>query len=250
MKMAKNILILLGIAIFAIYAAPLVARIFNLGNLFGMLLGAVLFGTGLCLPRLCTAWQTKLGKISLSAIGVLALAFFVVFFVTLGHIIHAACTYPEAQNKPLVVLGCQVKGDTPSLQLYKRTMAGVEYLKQNPEAMAVLCGGQGTNEWITEAECMKRIMVQNGIDERRLILEGNSTTTEENLRFAADLLEQNGLKNDIVVATSDYHCYRAEVIAAKLGMSAESVPAFADYFTRPTYYTREVFGVWQQWFLR
>ena len=46
----------------------------------------------------------------------------------------------------LVVLGCQVKGRSPSRALLGRLQEAEKYLKENPETLAVLSGGQGYGE--------------------------------------------------------------------------------------------------------
>lgn len=238
-RLSKRILIVIGAIIFLIYACPLVAGILNLGNIFGMGVGAILILIGVFLEKLL-----KLNKIIISAFLVVAIIGTALFSATMFSVINATKVTLEEQHGPLIVLGCKVRGEAPSLQLYKRAMAGVEYLNMHPDEVGILCGGQGSDEKISEAECIKRIMLENGIDESRLFLEDKSTSTEENIEFAKQIIEDNNLESNVNIATSDYHCYRARLIAEKYGLSAHSIPAFADKFSRPTFYTREVFGVW------
>ena len=56
----------------------------------------------------------------------------------------------------IVVLGCQVKGTKPSKALKDRLDTAKEYMQANPETIAVLSGGQGNMEEISDAECMRR----------------------------------------------------------------------------------------------
>ena len=77
----------------------------------------------------------------------------------------------------IVVLGCQVKGTKPSKALKDRLDTAKEYMQANPETIAVLSGGQGKMEEISEAECMRRYLEKAGISRERLILEQRSTTT-------------------------------------------------------------------------
>lgn len=238
-KLSKTLLIIIGAIIFLIYACPLVAGILNLGNIFGMGVGIILILIGRFLDKLL-----KLHKAIISAFLVVVIVGTNLFSATMFSIIGATKVTEEKQSGTLIVLGCKVRGEQPSLQLYKRAMAGVEYLNNHPEANAILCGGQGSDEKISEAECIKQIMLENGIEESRLFLEDKSTSTDENIRFAKTIIEENNLDSNVVISTSDYHCYRAKLIAEKYGLIAESIPAFADRFSRPTFYTREVFGIW------
>lgn len=240
-NITKKLFIIVGIILLLIFAVPLSAGILNIGNMFGICVGVILIIIGRFLDKLL-----KLNRIIIRAFCIIAVAGLCLFTTTMGLIISGTHAKPTEQAT-LIVLGCKVRGEEPSLQLYQRTKAGADYLNGNPDAVAILCGGQGNGENISEAECMKRIMQENGIDENRLYLEDKSTSTEENIMFAKNILDENHLDYNVVIATSDYHCYRAKLIAKKHGLRAAALPAYADKFTRPTFYTREVFGVWLQW---
>ena len=60
------------------------------------------------------------------------------------------------RDETVLVLGCSVKGERPSRMLRQRIEAATEYLEKNPDSKAVLSGGQGPDEKISEAECMRR----------------------------------------------------------------------------------------------
>ena len=62
-----------------------------------------------------------------------------------------------------------------------------EYLEENPETKAVLSGGKGTGEDITEAEAMYRYLEKKGISPERLLKEEHSTNTSENLKFSLEI---------------------------------------------------------------
>ena len=74
----------------------------------------------------------------------------------------------------IIVLGAHVD----------RARRALLYLEENPGTKAVLSGGKGTGENISEAEAMYRYLTGHGIDGSRLILEEKSTSTKENLAFS------------------------------------------------------------------
>lgn len=115
----------------------------------------------------------------------------------------------------LLVLGCKVNGEHPSKALKERILTAAEYLRKNPETKAVLSGGQGRGEKISEAECMRRLLVREGISEERLILEENSTTTMENLTFSQYFLNRE--RDEVGLVTSNFHIYRSVYIGKKAG---------------------------------
>ena len=75
----------------------------------------------------------------------------------------------------------------------------------------------GRGRKISEAECMYRYLTKKGINSSRIIKEDKSTSTRENLRFSKKIMEEKGLGNNIAIATSEYHQYRASQIAKSLG---------------------------------
>ncbi|WP_294905640.1 YdcF family protein [uncultured Eubacterium sp.] len=150
----------------------------------------------------------------------------------------------KPKGKTVTVLGCRVKGTVPTRALMSRCKAAFDYLTENKNSVAVLSGGQGPDEDISEAECMYRILTEKGIDKTRLYIENASTSTEENLKFSSDVIDKNNLSKEIVICTSEYHIYRALMIAKKAGINATGLPAHSMRIFRIPAFTREVFGVW------
>ena len=168
-------------------------------------------------------------------------AIFLLYGAVVTGAILLACSDTPAPNATAVVLGAQVKGTNPSVILYGRIQAAERYLQENPEAKAVLTGGKGSDEQISEADCMYNVMVAEDIDPQRLIKEDKATDTKENFAFSMQLIGQNGLNPDIAVVTDGFHQFRAKLIAQKQGVSGKlgAVCADADWVFVPTYTVRE-----------
>ncbi len=152
---------------------------------------------------------------------------------------------PEADY--LIVLGAGVNGNIPSLSLRERLEAALNYLERYPNAVAVLSGGQGSGENLTEAQCMFDWLTARGIAPERLLKEEQATSTQENLRFSLHLIEQqSGARpQTIAVVSSEYHLCRAGLYAKQLGVTALGVPAHTSRLAlRVNYQVREIFGVW------
>ena len=182
------------------------------------------------------------------AICILLILGFLAAAVTAVFILRAA--HPKAVSgcDYMVVLGAGVNGSIPSLTLSDRIHAAYNYLSDHPQTIAVLSGGQGPGEEITEAACMYRELVQMGIDARRLILEENATSTMENLQFSVDLLESltGSRPTQIAIVSSEYHLFRAGLFAKELGLEAVGVPAKTAWFSlQLNYYAREIVAVWK-----
>ncbi len=157
-----------------------------------------------------------------------------------------------AQNKPdhavtAIVLGCRVKGNRPTLELIRRAEAAKTYLENNPDAVCIVSGGAGDGEEISEAECLFQLLTESGISAERILLEDRSTTTEENLAFSRQIMEERELGTEAVLITSGYHCYRAGILAGRQGITAYSCPAFTSVFYFPTAYLRELYAILYTW---
>ena len=88
----------------------------------------------------------------------------------------------------IIVLGAHVDGTRMTLALLERTRRALLYLEENPGTRAVLSGGKGDGERISEAEAMYRYLTEHGIDGGRLIREERSTNTKENLDYSLELI--------------------------------------------------------------
>ena len=77
----------------------------------------------------------------------------------------------------LIVLGAHVDGERLTKALYERVRKALEYLETHPETKAVLSGGKGKGEAISEAEAMRRYLIRKGISPERLLLEEKSVNT-------------------------------------------------------------------------
>lgn len=173
--------------------------------------------------------------------------FFTAMAITGAIIVSSARGTSDPQADYLIVLGAGVNGTEPSLSLWERITAAKEYLDAYPEAIAIVSGGQGSNEDITEAQCMYNELVELGADPQRIWMEPEATSTLENLRFSLDLIEERtGTRpHKAAIVSSEYHLHRAEMLAKELGLDAELVPAHTSYpILRANYYLREIFAVW------
>ena len=234
MKAFKVVCRILGAVVAAVGLVAFIAPVFkygllNIGNLTGMALcGWMLVLCVTPLPRLfkryaVTRWLFRVINV--------CYAIFLLYGAVVTGAILLACSDTPAPNATAVVLGAQVKGTNPSVILYGRIQAAERYLQENPEAKAVLTGGKGSDEQISEADCMYNVMVAEGIDPQRLIKEDKAT----------ELIGQNGLNPDIAVVTDGFHQFRAKLIAQKQGVSGKlgAVCADTDWVFVPTYTVRE-----------
>ena len=142
--------------------------------------------------------------------GILCGIFFLSFLVIEGMVIHQMHAQGEDNLDYVIVLGAQVHADKPSVVLKYRLDEAILYLNENSETVCIVAGGQGKNEPYSEAYGMAQYLMQNGIDKDRILLEDQSKTTEENLRFSRKFLPEDA---EVGIITNDFHMFRAMQIA-------------------------------------
>jgi len=213
--------------------------------LFWVALGAGCLALDFVLRRVGRRSRRAQKRVS-AVLAVLIVLALVLFAGVTGQVVAGSMARPAPDAGYVLVLGARVKENGPSVLLNYRIEKAAEYLEANENAVAILCGGQGSNEPMSEAQAMHDALVARGIDEARLIMEDKSTSTEENIEFAKAFIDDP--EAEVVVTTTGYHIYRALRTARALGLSHVSGnPAKCAWITPLNYYTREFFAVLRDW---
>ena len=151
----------------------------------------------------------------------------------------------EPGGEILIVLGTTVNGTEPSPMLKQRLDAAIEYLNTYPEAQCIVTGGKGDEVNLSEAQCMFNYLTAAGIDAERITMEDRATSTVENLQNVRAMLDTN----EVDILSSDFHLYRAGLIAKE----AEFIPTLIPAKTEPItlllpWFFREIFVLYPQLF--
>ena len=150
----------------------------------------------------------------------------------------------EPGGEVLIVLGTTVNGTEPSPMLKQRLDAAVEYLNTYPDARCIVTGGKGDEVNLSEAQCMFNYLTAAGIDAERITMEDRATTVE-NLQNVRSMLDTN----EVDILSSNFHLYRAGLIAEDAGFDPTLIPAQ----TKPIsllakWFLREIFVLYPQLF--
>lgn len=145
----------------------------------------------------------------------------------------------------VIILGARLYGSIPSPSLLERLKAAKEYLLKNEDVKVVVSGGQGVNEDIPEAFAMRKYLMENGIEDSRILIEDKSTSTFENLKMSLEKIKEVDDRENIkvLIATNRYHVFRARFLAKRLGMIPFGLPAEIPPTTVIKSYIREFFAV-------
>ena len=239
-RIVNYIVLALGIAMIVYYLALGFAVRFGQSMQFLWLAGGLVL-----IARFCFwTWADRADKLPSSPLllplRILFLAAVAVFLIAEIWILMPGLGEAPARLDYIVVLGARVDGRVPSGSLRNRIQVASEYLAANPDTIAVLSGGQGEGEEITEAQCMYDGLTARGIDPARLIIEDKSTDTVENLRFSRALIPEDA---SVGLVTNNFHIFRSLAIAKRQDWEVSPVPVATSFISFPHYMMREFIGV-------
>ena len=220
---------------------------------YGNIIGTVLFAALICyiikMPEVNSVikkfWHTKCGRIILSAAAFALVCGFVFVGIITAKMTMAAFE-KTVSDGTVIVLGCKVNGTKPSLSLERRLDKAAEYLIEHKDAMCIVTGNKGSDEEISEAQCMEDYLIFAGIDKDRIIKEDKAKNTRQNMAYSKEIIESRGLDPRAVIITNGFHEYRACLIAKGLGMDAYPCSAKSVYTVLPAQYIRELMSILNQ----
>ena len=155
-------------------------------------------------------------------------------------------TFPVIKHPDyIIILGSGLIGDkVPPLLAQRLEKGKMMYEKFNNSPKIVVSGGQGTDETSTEADAMAHYLMESGISEEDIIIERQSTTTLENLRFSKAILDEKSEKNyRCLVITNSFHSLRAGIYMRKLGLKGRSIGSRTALYFLPSAWIRETIGL-------
>lgn len=223
------------------FLLPVLRGGFQLGAAFG--LGVCAFGLALllCYRRLAEAggWKKICARIFsvLYALGIgWAIALTVLMFSVQFR------TPPPGTD--IIVLGARIySAERMGVSLQNRVDTAAAYLLEYPEARCIVTGGQGGDEPCPEALTQKNGLMRRGVEAKRIYMEDKSHNTRENMVYAMEVAEKEGISTEVAVVTQSFHMFRALQLAESAGFTAYSLVAETDPILFPEYYGRELLSL-------
>ncbi len=145
--------------------------------------------------------------------------------------VKAARYIPKFNKDYIIILGCMIKKDGSLTPLLKsRVDRAIEFSKMqkdnaNKDITFVVSGGKGSDEPISEAEAMKEYLISKGINANKIIVENKSKSTYENIKYSYELISKKKKDAKLAVSTTNYHVFRAGVIADEQGIHVGGIGA-------------------------
>ena len=177
----------------------------------------------------------------------------------------AARYEPEKDKDYIIVLGCAIRKDgTPTPLLRGRLDRALDFANRQERETGkapvfVLSGGQGMDECISEAECMRRYLSEQGVADDRMLLEDKSTDTAENMAFSKKLILEQARPGKeapqaywptlhdpearIAFSTTNYHVFRSGLKARRVKLRALGMGCRSKWYFWPNAAVREFVGL-------
>ena len=153
--------------------------------------------------------------------------------------IKAAKHIPKYDKDFIIILGSKVNDDGTLTPLLRGRVdkalefAKKQYAETKKKIIYVPSGGQGKDEVISEAKAIKNYMLQNGIKEKEIIIEDQSTNTIENMKYSKKIIDKINKDGKISFSTTNYHVFRSGVIANNQNIDCEGMGSKTKWY----YYT-------------
>lgn len=151
---------------------------------------------------------------------------------------------PDPPWDAIVVAGCRVNPDgRPSLALQRRARLGVDLWRQGLAPRVVFTGGVGQHA-PSEARAAADYAAALGLPPEAAVLEERSTSTEENARYAEEVLAERGLPAErVLLVTDGYHTFRAARVFGRYFPEVRAVGSQATRSVRVRGALREVLAI-------
>lgn len=231
---------------------------FRINNLLGILLGISVIGSLILMSFLGKDLysHSEIGR-HVRTLIIMSISFIFCYLECLlaSTIFCAIASTRYKIKKPMdyiIILGCAIRKDgSPTPILRGRIDRALAFDKEqnekwNKHAKFVPSGGQGSNEVISEAESMKRYLMEQGIPENCILKEDKSVNTYQNMAFSKKIIEGDAediSKTNIAFSTTNYHVLRGYTLAQRLGMKVSGLSAKTKKYFYPNAFLREFVGL-------
>ena len=206
-------------------------------NLLGIILGIIaiigLFGSQgiyFLTTKLLLGTEVQYIKFGLDVCINATLSYlYTLIIATLYCNIKAAKHIPKYDKDFVIILGSRINKDGTLTPLLKgRVDKAIEFGNKQYEIskkkiIYIPSGGKGRDETISEAEAIKKYLLENGIKEKQIIIENKSTSTIENMKYSKEKIDKLNENAKISFSTTNYHVFRSGVIANDQGIDCEGM---------------------------
>lgn len=143
-----------------------------------------------------------------------------------------------------IVLGAAAWGDKPSPVFEERIKHGIWLYENGYVNKIIFTGGKGDNSSTSESRTARKYAMDHSIPEKDIYIEEESTITQENIMYAAEIVKETNIST-VILVSDPLHMKRAMLIAKDYGLKVYSSPTPTTLYqstkSKLTFLAREVF---------
>jgi uncharacterized SAM-binding protein YcdF (DUF218 family) len=200
----------------------------------------------------------RAGDLRLSLFATVAnLVFGYVSFLLVSYVLYAflyGLLARAGKSEFVIVLGAGLRPDgrvppllASRLERGRQVWAALDRRAGDFRPMLIVSGGKGDDERMPEAAAMASYLIARGFPPELLLLEDQSRSTEENLVLSKAIMDELRPGARVTVVTSDFHAFRAALLARRLGIRGQVTGARVAGYYRPSAVLREFAAVFLQY---
>ncbi len=149
----------------------------------------------------------------------------------------------------IIVLGSGLRRNGSAGDALIRRAIWSARLYEEGIAPAIICtGGIGRRQTRSEASACRELLIERGVPDSAIYMEGQSASTEENAIYAQAIMQTNGWQTAVIV-TDSFHILRASWIFNGVGIEHVTSPVPRTWmrtFWYLRFFTREIIALhWQ-----
>jgi uncharacterized SAM-binding protein YcdF (DUF218 family) len=200
----------------------------------------------------------RAGDLRLSLFATVAnLVFGYVSFLLVSYVLYAflyGLLARAGRSEFVIVLGAGLRPDgrvppllASRLERGRQVWAALDRRAGDFRPMLIVSGGKGDDERMPEASAMASYLIARGFPAELLLLEDQSRSTEENLVLSKAIMDKLRPGARVTIVTSDFHAFRAALLARRLGIRGQVTGARVAGYYRPSAVLREFAAVFLQY---
>lgn len=131
--------------------------------------------------------------------------------------------YEKTNADAVIVLGAGVWDNEPSPVFRERINHGIWLYQNGYVGKIIFTGGKGTGNIYSDSFIARKYAMRQGVPLEDILIEEQSSTTQQNIDYASKIMERNHMKTAVIVS-DPLHMKRAMTMAKDYGLTAYSSP--------------------------
>ena len=168
--------------------------------------------------------------------------------IYIGKNVFDICSFSTEDQKcradVAIILGAETYNGEVSPVYRERINHGITLYEEGYVDRLIVTGGTADEAEGADASSAKKYLLSQGIPEEAVLMENQSSITQENLENSKVIMEENGYKTAIIVS-DPLHMKRAMMLAEDAGITAYSSPTpttrYVSLRTKIPFLARETF---------